>query len=101
MPRPKLKETREKFIVRLSNSEKKIIEAKAKASELTLSAYMRQTALNKQIPAPIPTIHKETYIELCGIKNYLDRMSSDSPAHSAIEDLQQLLTTINKQLQGN
>lgn len=105
MPRPKQKETREKFVVRLSSSEKQVIEAKARALELTLSAYIRQTALNKQIPTPIPTIHKETYIELCGIKNHLDRMSSsvsiDSPAYSAIEQVQQLLTTIGKQLQGN
>ncbi len=68
MPRPKQKETREQFVVRLSVSERKIIEEKARAVELTLSAYIRQTALHKKLPTPIPTIHKETYIELCGVK---------------------------------
>jgi hypothetical protein len=52
---------------RITNREKLQIEFLANLAGLRVSDYLRKTALQREIPRPIPQVNKETYSELTRI----------------------------------
>ena len=80
------KEKRKNFPLRLSASERTVLEAKASAAGLKLSPYLRQAGLNKTISSKtnrVPAINRATYVELGRIGNNINQMTK--AAHKSLQ----------------
>ncbi|MBW4532355.1 MAG: MobC family plasmid mobilization relaxosome protein [Pleurocapsa minor HA4230-MV1] len=77
MSRSKQKESRKNYPLRLSPSERQILQIKADEANLKLSEYLRVAGLNATIssPAKMPEINRATYIELGQIGNNINQIA--------------------------
>lgn len=63
--------------IRVSENEKKKLQKNAKKSGLYLSTYLRKVGLEKEIyPIPDKEFYK-IYIDICKLKNNIDRLEKD------------------------
>ncbi len=63
--------------LRVSENEKKKLQKNAKKSGLYLSTYLRKVGLEKEIyPIPDKEFYK-IYIDICQLKNNIDRLEKD------------------------
>ena len=71
-------EKRKNFPLRLSPSERAVLEEKAKSCGLKLSAYLREAGLKKKISSRVnrvPEINRATYVELGRIGNNINQIA--------------------------
>jgi Bacterial mobilisation protein (MobC) len=77
MPRSKQNEVRENYQLRLSPSERTVMQEKADAANLKLSEYIRVAAINTIIhsPAKIPELNRNMYVELGRIGENINQIA--------------------------
>jgi hypothetical protein len=63
------------LLVRFTHSEHLHIQSQAKNAELSMSEYVRRSALRRQLPPLIPAINLETYRELGRIGTNVNQMA--------------------------
>jgi hypothetical protein len=96
---------------RITNREKLQIEFRANLAGLKVSDYLRKTALQREIPRPIPQVNKETYSELTRIGININQLTravntalklGHSPTidPAELENLQQTLKKLQLELLG-
>jgi hypothetical protein len=87
-----------KFQLCLTQTEKELLEQRAKEAGLTLSEYFRTAALKQKMPQKIPTINIETYRELGKIGSNLNQITKaiNTAIKLGITPPKVELTTLNK-----
>jgi hypothetical protein len=77
------KEIRQIFPLRLSPTERNLLEEKASAAGLKLSEYLRQAGLKRPQRKSLPEINRNTYVELGRIGNNLNQLTK--ACHTALK----------------